>query len=61
MKNTEDTAEMTESDLRRSITQKAMAYDLINLLRTDPQKTEFTPQEIEEIIHAYIRKESEEQ
>lgn len=33
---------------------KAMAYDLLQIIKTDNEKT-FTPQELEALIAAYIR------
>ena len=33
---------------------KAMAYDLINTIESNPDKKEYTPDEIKEIIKAYI-------
>ena len=33
--------------------QKSMAYDLLKIFRSDPDKT-YTPEEIEKLIDAYI-------
>lgn len=33
---------------------KAMAYDLIDVLESNTEKKEYTPQEVKEIIKAYI-------
>ena len=51
---------MDEFDRTRSIVQKAMALDLIRIVHANPQKTEYTPREIEQLIDEYIEKENEE-
>ena len=33
---------------------KTMAYDLTRIIRSNPEKRDYTPEEIEEIIDAYI-------
>lgn len=43
---------MTETELKN--TQKAMAYDLNQIFRRDPDKT-YTAAELESIMDAYIR------
>lgn len=52
---------MNESDSRRLDTKKAMAFDLIYTIESDQPKKTYTSQEIIDIIHEYIRKESKEQ
>ena len=38
----------------RQDTRKAMAYDLIQLLKEHPEKESYTTEEIEKIIHVYL-------
>ena len=42
----------TEAD--RQDTRKAMAYDLIQILKGKPEKESYTTEEIEKIIHVYL-------
>ena len=42
------------SEAERQDTRKAMAYDLIQILKEKPEKQSYTPEEIEKIIHVYL-------
>jgi len=42
------------TEAERQDTRKAMAYDLIYLLKENPDKQSYTPEEIEKIIHVYL-------
>lgn len=44
---------MPSSEKERLDVQKAMAYDLLRLLKTETEKT-YTYEELEELIDAYI-------
>ena len=38
----------------RQITRKAMAYDLEKIIDSHPDRTSYTPEEVRELIDAYI-------
>ena len=41
-------------EAERQDTRKAMAYDLIQILKENPEKESYTTEEIEKIIHVYL-------
>ena len=43
-----------ENKAERQVIRKAMAYDLIGILESKPEKTNYTTDEIKKIIKAYI-------
>lgn len=44
---------MTESE--RQDTKKAMAFDLIQILKEKPEQTTYTAEEVEKIICVYVK------
>lgn len=42
------------TEAERQDTRKAMAYDLIQILKERPEKESYTREEIEKIIHVYL-------
>ena len=42
------------TEAERQDTRKAMAYDLIQILKEQPEKESYTTEEIEKIIHVYL-------
>ena len=42
------------TEAERQDTRKAMAYDLIQILKEKPEKQSHTTEEIEKIIHVYL-------
>lgn len=41
-------------EVERQDIRKAMAYDIIKLLKKKPEKESYTTEEIEKIIHVYL-------
>ena len=42
------------TEAERQDTRKAMAYDIIQILKEKPEKQSYTTAEIEKIIHVYL-------
>ncbi|EOS62530.1 hypothetical protein [Oscillibacter sp. 1-3] len=42
------------TEIERQDTRKAMAYDIIQILKENPEKQSYTTEEIEKIIHVYL-------
>lgn len=42
------------TEAERQDTRKAMAYDIIQILKENPEKQSYTTEEIEKIIHVYL-------
>lgn len=42
------------TEAERQDTRKAMAYDIIHILKEKPEKQSYTVEEIEKIIHVYL-------
>ena len=42
------------TEIERQDIRKAMAYDLIQILKEKPEKQSYTTEEIEKIIHVYL-------
>ena len=42
------------TEAERQDTRKAMAYDIIQILKEKPEKQCYTTEEIEKIIHVYL-------
>lgn len=42
------------TEAERQDTRKAMAYDIILILKEKPEKQSYTTEEIEKIIHVYL-------
>ena len=42
------------TEAERQDTRKAMAYDIIQILKEKPEKQSYTTEEIEKIIHVYL-------
>lgn len=45
---------MPPSDKELIMYQKATAYDLLDLIKSKPEKS-YTPEELEDLVRAYIR------
>ena len=42
------------TEAERQDTRKAMAYDIIRILKEKPEKQSYTTEEIEKIFHVYL-------
>lgn len=42
------------TEAERQDTRKAMAYDIIQILKENPEKESYSTEEIEKIIHVYL-------
>ena len=43
-----------ETEAERQDTRKAMAYDIIQILKKKPENQSYTTEEIEKILHVYL-------